>query len=130
MLGTDHCYFLCTYIYTAQLADLLLTTRYVQLAGGVDQGHGVLRVQANQGLVEKHLEFYYLLIRNITQFFLEYKGKMRKQAGAELGQAQYKIDYLSKLMSSASSNASIGVKILFHRGVLPLRSSSFLVVFH
>ena len=35
-----------------------------------------------------------------------------KQAGAELGQAQYKIGYLGELMSSASCQASIEVN--FH----------------
>ena len=37
---------------------------------------------------------------------------VKKQAGAELGQAQYKTGYLGKLMSSASCKASIEVE--FH----------------
>ena len=59
--------------------------------------------------------------------------KKGKQAGAELGQAQYKIGQLAKLMSSAFCKASIGVDFhqeLFHQGRLPLRSSSIEVIFH
>ena len=40
-----------------------------------------------------------------------------KQAGAELGQAQYKICQLGKLISSASSKASIEVD--FHQDTIP-----------
>ena len=40
-----------------------------------------------------------------------------KKAGAELGQAQYKICQLGKLISSASSMASIEVD--FHQDTIP-----------
>ena len=54
----------------------------------------------------KNLVGKYLLLMIRKKGNTHYQKKI-KQAGAELGQAQYKIGHLGKLMSSASCKASI-----------------------
>ena len=59
-----------------------------------------------------YIPMIHLLIEGISQ-----GTKNKEKAGAKLGQAQYKICYLGKLMSSASCNASLmssSIEIVFH----------------
>ena len=61
-----------------------------------------------------------------TEYNLEINIKS-KQAGAELGQAQYEIGYLGKLMSSACGCLPLqlsSIEVIFHCVCLSLRSSS------